>query len=72
MLYDRTFSIVSEEGIGKWLEIDLNLKNRKMTFENNAGGSAGVGAGNLILGVSSSSAYTLGAYYTTGHYRDLQ
>lgn len=72
VLYDKTFKVENTEVMGRHVRADVNLRGAKLTFETAAAGGGAVGAGNIFIVVTSNLSYKLGAYYTTGFYRDFQ
>lgn len=72
VLYDRTYRFENAYVIGKWIEFQVNLGNRKMTFETVGEGANAVGNGQVYIQITSTAPYRLGDYYTTGVYKDMQ
>ena len=71
VLYDKEYVLNDANKTGVVCKLTVPIK-RKMTFETTSSGSSAVGAGNIVLAVSSTNEFDIADYHTYAFYKDLQ
>ena len=71
VLHDKTYVVNDQNKSGVVVNLTVPIR-RKLTFESSSSGSSAVGAGNIVLAVSSDNEFDIADYHTYAFYKDLQ